>query len=65
MTTTREFWYAPKLGLNLISSLDSPQAGRQIFTVTEVSTDEPDAQFFAIPEGYTVPNVAEGGKPEE
>lgn len=65
MTTTREFWYAPKLGLNLISSLDSPQAGRQIFTVTEIGTDEPDAQFFSIPEGYTVPNVPEGEKPQD
>lgn len=65
MTTTREFWYAPKLGVNLVSSLDSPQAGKQIFTVTEISTDEPDAQYFSIPEGYTVPNVPEDGKPQE
>lgn len=54
MTTTREFWYSPKLGINLLSTLDSPQAGKQVFTVTEISTDEPDPKFFSIPDGYTV-----------
>ena len=37
MVTTREFWYAPQLGINLLSKVDSPQAGKT-FTVTEISS---------------------------
>lgn len=65
MTTTREFWYAPKLGINLISILDSPKTGKQVFTVTELSTDEPDPKFFAIPDGYTVADMPEATKSQK
>ena len=65
MTTTREFWYAPKLGVNLISTLDSAQTGKQVFTVTDLNTSEPDPQFFAIPEGYSVAEKSEPPKPLE
>jgi hypothetical protein len=54
MVTTREFWYCAPLGINLLSTLESPQSGRQAFTVTELSTSEPDPQFFAVPAGYKV-----------
>ncbi len=65
MTTTREFWYAAKLGINLVSSLDSPQAGKQVFTVTEISTDEPDPQMFLTPDGYSVVDAREGAKAQQ
>lgn len=64
MTTTREFWYSPQLGFNLISILDSPRSGKQVFTVTEISAIEPDPKFFSIPEGYTVPDSQEGFSPQ-
>ncbi|HTZ57097.1 MAG TPA: hypothetical protein VMB49_03325 [Acidobacteriaceae bacterium] len=54
MVTTREFWYCPQLGLNLLSTLNGPQSGRQVFTVTELSTSEPDTKFFLPPAGYKV-----------
>jgi hypothetical protein len=54
MIITREFWYSPQLGINILSKLDSPQSGKQIFTAREISTTEPEAQFFALPEGFTV-----------
>jgi hypothetical protein len=54
MITTREFWYSPQLGINLLSKLDSPQSGKQTFTARELSTTEPEAHFFALPEGFTV-----------
>jgi hypothetical protein len=34
--------------------LDAPQLGRETFTVTEISTTEPDASFFQPPQGYKV-----------
>jgi hypothetical protein len=54
MITTREFWYSPQLGINILSTLDSPQAGKQTFTARDSSTSEPEAHFFALPEGFTV-----------
>src|SRR6202030_3262437 len=29
MVATREFWYSPQLGINLISKVESPQSGKQ------------------------------------
>ena len=54
MTTVREFLYSPELGLNLSSVLDTPQFGRQSFTVTEITTTEPDPKFFLPPPGYAI-----------
>jgi hypothetical protein len=54
MVTMREFWYSAQLGVNLISTVDSPQSGKQHFTVTELTTSEPDPKFFEVPEGYSV-----------
>ena len=51
---TREFWYSPHLGINLISKVDSPTSGRQVFTVDRLTTSEPDPKFFEIPEGYQI-----------
>ena len=54
MTTTRDFRFSPDLGFNLSSTLDTPQLGRQTFTVTEINTAEPDPHFFQPPDGYQV-----------
>ena len=54
MVSTREFWYSPHLGLNLLSIVDEPQSGKQVFTVKELSTSEPDPSYFLVPAGYTV-----------
>jgi hypothetical protein len=54
MTTMREIRYAEKLGIDLSSILDAPRLGRQTFTVTEITTNEPDARDFQPPPGYKV-----------
>jgi hypothetical protein len=54
MVTTREFWYSPHLAINLISIVDTPETGKQIFTAKEISTSEPDPAFFEIPAEYKV-----------
>ena len=54
MATVREFRYSADLGFNLTSMLDDVQHGRQIFTVSELSTNEPDPKFFQPPEGYKI-----------
>lgn len=52
IVATREFWYCPRLGFNLLSTVDDPQTGKQVFTVKDFSTSEPDPSFFQPPAGY-------------
>lgn len=52
MVSVREFRYSPELGFNLASTLDAPQVGTQVFTVTELNTNDPDPRYFQAPEGY-------------
>ena len=54
MATEREFSYSAVLGFNLMSSLDSPQVGHQVFTVTDLSTNEPDPNVFQPSAGYRI-----------
>lgn len=54
MSTVRQYRYSAELGVNLSSVLDTPSLGRQTFTVTEISTTEPDASFFQPPQGYKI-----------
>jgi len=54
MVTTWELWYSPHFGISLLSILDSPRAGKQVFTVTEISAAEPEHSLFTVPEGYSV-----------
>ena len=50
----REYWYSPKLGLNLLSVRDDPRFGTQKFELSDVVPGEPDANLFAVPEGFKV-----------
>jgi len=54
MVVTREFWYSPRLAVNLVSTVDDPQSGKQVFTVKDLSTAEPDASFFEVPAEYKI-----------
>jgi hypothetical protein len=54
MVTTREFWYSPRLAVNLVSAVDAPQSGKQVFTAREISTAEPEPTFFEIPADFKI-----------
>jgi hypothetical protein len=54
MSTVRHYRFSPELGFNVWSQIEAPQIGRQTFTVTEITTTEPEAKWFQPPEGYTV-----------
>jgi len=54
MVNTREFWFSPQLVINLSSLVDNPQTGRQLFTVKDLSTSEPDPALFDVPSGYRI-----------
>ena len=54
MISMREFWFSPELGFNLVSIVDDVQSGKQVFTVKEISTGEPNQSYFEIPSDYKV-----------
>lgn len=54
MVNVREYWHAAALNINLLSTLSDPRLGTQNFTITQISTSEPDAQLFLPPAGYKV-----------
>lgn len=60
MITTREFWYSPQLQFNVMSIVDTPQTGKQVFTVTDLVTSEPDPSLFELPAGFKVADRREG-----
>jgi hypothetical protein len=47
--TTREYWYSPKLGVNLSSKVQDPRIGTQDFELSEIVVGEPDAKLFKLP----------------
>jgi hypothetical protein len=57
----KEFWYAPNLGVNLLTKRFDPRVSSiQNFTVTQLKQSEPDSKTFAPPEGYTIIRVRTG-----
>jgi hypothetical protein len=54
LKTSREFWFSPKLGLNLISVRDDPRFGTQRFELSDVVLGEPAAALFSPPEGSRI-----------
>lgn len=64
MTIEREFWYAPKLGFNLLSTRSDPRIGKQTFTVTNLILSDPDPNLFQLPEGYSVVDERKTAPPE-
>ncbi len=63
VTIERTFWYSPELGINLKSTRNDPNSGRQTFTVTEISRDEPDPALWQVPAGFAVVDDRQPAKP--
>ncbi len=63
VTVVREFRYNPALGINLRSTRDAPRSGKQTFTVTRISRDEPDPALWQVPAGFTVADDGQTAKP--
>ena len=51
---TKEFWYSPKLAINLVVKRLDPVQGTQTFTVSNLQLAEPDARLFNVPAGFKV-----------
>ena len=49
MTSMKEEWHSPELGINLLSIHSGPMVGKQTFTIVELTASEPDPQLFELP----------------
>jgi hypothetical protein len=52
-TVEREYWYSPRLGINLVSKISDPRFGTQTFTAANVEPSEPDPTLFELPKGFS------------
>jgi hypothetical protein len=51
----KEFWYSPRLGVNVITKRFDPRASAvQNFVVGNINQAEPDARMFEPPQGYRI-----------
>src|ERR1700675_3307398 len=64
VTIEREFWYSPKLGINLIAKRSDPRIGTQTFTATNLILSEPDPKLFELPDGFKVIDRRQSLPPE-
>lgn len=63
MTITREFWYSPQLGFNLLSKRTDPRIGTQTFTIVDLSLSEPESSMFDPPEGFKIEDHRASAEP--
>ena len=57
--STKEFWFSPKLDLNLQVLRLDPLHGDQLFNVTDLKLSEPDSRLFVLPAGCKVVDLRE------
>ena len=50
----KEFWYSPRLGINLVTKRFDPRSGIENFVMDHVSLSEPDPKMFEPPPSYQV-----------
>jgi hypothetical protein len=49
LSVTKEFWYSPRLGLNVSTTRSDPRNGLEVLTVTDINPSEPDSTLFVVP----------------
>ena len=62
---TKEFWYSPKLGVNVSVKRVDPRYGVQTFTLRDISLTEPDPKSFNVPEGYRLLEKSKAAAPPD
>lgn len=61
----REFWFAPTLGISLLSKISDPRFGSQTFTISDLTLGDPDPRLFEVPEGFHVQDKRPSKQPEK
>jgi hypothetical protein len=57
LSVTKEFWYSPQLGINLMVKRVDPRHGTQIFSVSGLKLSSPAPAVFQLPQGYAVQDM--------
>lgn len=57
MSIVKEFWYSPQLGINIVTTRTDPRSGREVFTVTDIQSSDPDPALFALPKDARVVDI--------
>jgi hypothetical protein len=55
--TVKEFWYSPRLGMNVVVKRFEPRGGAEDFNVQKIDQTEPDAALFSLPRAYQVIDI--------
>jgi hypothetical protein len=50
----KEFWYSPRLGLNLVTNRFDPRSGTENFVVSHLALEEPNPDMFQPPADYQI-----------
>lgn len=54
-TIVKEFWYSPRLGINVLTKRSDPRVSSiQNFAITKLSLSEPDPAIFNLPAGFAI-----------
>lgn len=54
LTTSKEYWYSPALGLNLTVTRNTPINGLEQFKVSNIVAGDPEASTFVPPSDYKI-----------
>ena len=54
MVVVKEFWYSPRLGINVLTDRTDPRSGKEVFTVTDIRLSEPSSSLFALPASFRI-----------
>ena len=49
LSVMKEFWYSPRLGVNVATKRVDPRSGVEVFTLVDITQSEPDPSLFAMP----------------
>jgi hypothetical protein len=66
VAVVKEYWYSPKLEINLAVTRNDPRTSVQKLSLADLSQEEPDPSRFAAPQGYRMVDerVQPGTRPE-
>jgi hypothetical protein len=54
LAATREFWFSPQLGINLVENRVDPRSGTASFRVTDIQLGQPDSKMFKPPDDFSI-----------
>jgi hypothetical protein len=54
LVVVKEFWYSPRLGINVLTERNDPRSGKEVFTVRDIQLSEPASSMFRLPSSFRI-----------